>query len=105
MNITTRLEAKEYLAIALFVIVFALFAFFTSRYPDEPEETPYERVQTEIGILQDEFPHDALSTLRDYVYQYTGDYDNVSQDEADAAYEEIIEFCDALYDVFYDVLD
>ena len=105
MNITTRLEAKDYLEIALFVIVLALLAFFTSRLPDEPEESPYERVQTKIGVLQDEFPDEALSTLRDYVYQYTGDYDNVSQDEADAAYEEIIEYCDALYDIFYDVLD
>ena len=105
MNITTSLDAKDWLKIALFVIAFALLAFFTSRLPDKPEESPYERVQTEIGILQDEFPDEALSTLRDYVYQYTGDYDNVSQDEADAAYEEIREFCDSLYDIFYDVLD
>ena len=105
MYTTTSLDAKDYLKIALFVIGFALLAFFTSRLPEQPEESPYERVQTKMGVLQDEFPDEALLTLRDYVYQYTGDYDNVSQDEADAAYEEISEFCDSLYDIFYDVLD
>lgn len=97
----TYLSGKDIFKIVLFLIGFCVLAFFTSRLPDESEESPYERVRSNVDILLDDFPEDALNILEAYVYQYTDDYRFISQSEADAAYDTVRRYCYS----FYDVLD
>ncbi len=95
MNTTHYLDAKDYLKIVLFVIVFALFAFFTSRFPDEPEESQtleeykiavseFEDLDSELHRKYGIYPESALTIVS--CYAEFEDHDGVTFDEYENAW-------------------
>lgn len=98
---TTYLSLKEKILVVLFVIGFIFFCIYFGDQPPQDEDAPYETVCSRLEDRFWDFPDDALNTLEAYIYQYTDDYEYVSQSEAEEAYETIRSYCYS----FYDVLD
>ncbi len=91
--------------VASILLVCILLSSCSSRNPSRKSPTldddAYEIVCNRLEDCFWNFPYDALSDLEAYIYQYTDDYDYVSQSEAEEAYETIRRYCYS----FYDVLD
>lgn len=98
---TTHLSLKEKILVVLCVIGFIFACIYFDNTPPQDEDDPYEIVCNRLEDRFWNFPYDALNNLEAYVYQYTDDYDYVSQSEAEEAYETIRRYCYS----FYDVLD
>lgn len=96
--------------IVVILILCSVAAGIYSGLSDAPPERPtaseaisrLEDIDIEISSECGFYPEEALSVLKGYVYQYTGDYNPISQEEAEAALDALRTYYLTVSDIISD---